>query len=100
MKVHYESRLARILLPKRFIAITLGERVLTPLACLSEATLRHEQVHIDQWKRHGLWFPFLYVWYHIQHGYHRNPFEREARAAERENGTRTGGEAPPNSRRR
>jgi len=81
MKVHYGSRLARALLPKRFIAITLGESVLTPLAKLSPATLRHEQVHVEQWKRHGLWFPFLYVWHHVHHGYEQNPFEVEAREA-------------------
>lgn len=79
MKVHYRSRLARLLLPKRFIAITLGGTVLTPLASLSAATLRHEQVHVEQWKRHGVWFVFLYVWYHAKYGYERNPFEVEAR---------------------
>jgi hypothetical protein len=83
MNVRYQSRLARILLPRRFIAVTLGSRVYTPLAKLSAATLRHERVHVAQWKRHGAFrFAILYLWYHFRHGYERNPFEVEARRAE------------------
>ena len=83
MKVRYQSRLARALLPRRFIAVTLGSRVYTPLSELSEATLRHERVHVEQWKRHGIVrFAFLYLFYHVKFGYERNPFEVEARRAE------------------
>ena len=83
MNVRYRSRLAKLILPKRFIAITLGSRVYTPLARLSAATLRHEQAHIEQWRRHGaLRFLALYVWYHFKYGYEGNPFEVEARRAE------------------
>jgi hypothetical protein len=83
MKVLYRSWLAKLVLPKRYIAITLGSRVYTPLASLSAATLRHERAHVEQWKRHGVaWFLVLYVWYHLKYGYNRNPFEVEARRAE------------------
>ena len=83
MRVHYRSRLAKLFLPKRYVAITLGSRVFTPLTNLSDATLRHEQVHMEQWRRHGLLrFPALYLWYHLRHGYEQNPFEVEARLVE------------------
>lgn len=83
MNVHYESRLARLILPRRFVAITLGSRVFTPLARLSATTLRHEEAHVEQWRRHGVArFPFLYLWYHFRYGYEQNPFEVEARSAE------------------
>ncbi|HEX9724316.1 MAG TPA: hypothetical protein VGC53_08535 [Vicinamibacteria bacterium] len=83
MKVRYRSRLAKLILPKRYTAITLGSRVFTPLASLSAGTLRHERAHVEQWKRHGIArFPLLYFWYHLRHGYERNPFEMEARQEE------------------
>jgi hypothetical protein len=82
--VHYRSRVARLLLPKRYVAITLGSHVLTRASHLEERVLRHEQAHVEQWKRHGLLrFLFAYVWFHFRYGYDRNPFEVEARAAER-----------------
>jgi hypothetical protein len=72
-----------MLLPRRFIAITLGSSVYTPLAKLSPETLRHERVHVEQWRRHGFFrFSVLYLWYHFRYGYERNPFEVEARRAE------------------
>lgn len=84
MKVHYNSTLAKVLLPRRFIAIALGDRVFTKAQSLSVATLRHEQVHVEQWRRHGLIvFAARYLWYHVRYGYEENPFEIEARAAER-----------------
>ena len=83
MIVRHRSWLAKLLLPKRYIAVTLGSRVYTPLQSLSAATLRHERAHVEQWKRHGIArFPFLYLWYHLRHGYERNPFEVEARQEE------------------
>jgi hypothetical protein len=85
MKVRYRSRLAKLILPKRYTAITLGSRVFTPLASLSAGTLRHERAHVEQWKRHGIArFPLLYFWYHLRHGYERNPFEMEAHRRSRQ----------------
>jgi hypothetical protein len=83
MNVHYQSGLARLILPRRFVAITLGSHVYTRLTSLSASTLRHEGAHIEQWKRHGVVrFAFLYLWYHFRYGYDQNPFEVEARNVE------------------
>jgi hypothetical protein len=48
--------------------------------------IRHEMVHIKQWREHGYWFPLLYVWASVRaffkHGrgmaYRLNKFEIEA----------------------
>lgn len=85
MKVHYRSRLARVFLPRRYLAITLGSHVLTREGALDDRVLRHERAHVEQWRRHGfLGFLLRYLWYHFRHGYRANPFEIEARRAERD----------------
>jgi len=82
--VHYESRLARWLLPKRYVAITLMSHVLTREAWLDGRILRHEWAHVEQWRRYGLLgFLARYLWYHFKFGYAGNPLEVEARRAER-----------------
>ena len=53
MKVHYRSRLASALLPRRYLAITLGSHVLTRESDLDARVLRHERKHVEQWRRHG-----------------------------------------------
>lgn len=83
MKVHYRSRLAHWTLPRKYVAVTLGNHVFTRLGHLEESILRHEAVHVRQWKRHGLMrFACLYLWFHFRYGYWRNPFEVEARSEE------------------
>ena len=83
MKVHYRSRLARWALPRKYVAVTLGDHVFTGLEHLGESILRHEETHVRQWKEHGLVrFAILYTWFHIRYGYWRNPFEVEARSEE------------------
>lgn len=44
----------------------------------------HERKHEEQAARHG-WLVFLarYFWYQMRYGYNNNPFEIEARQAER-----------------
>jgi hypothetical protein len=85
VNVRYDSLLAKVILPRRFIAITLGETVFTRLPSLTPAALRHERVHVEQWRRFGrIGFPLRYIWSHLKHGYHANPFEVEARAAEQD----------------
>jgi hypothetical protein len=80
VKVHYRSRLARWALPRKYVAVTLWDHVLEHL---EESILRHEAVHVRQWKRHGLLrFALLYFWFHVRHGYRGNPFEIEARSEE------------------
>lgn len=45
--------------------------------------LKHELCHIRQYKQHGfLLFIGKYLWQSIKNGYHNNPFEVQARAAE------------------
>ena len=83
LTVHYRSLLARLFLPKRYVAITLSSHVLTRETSLDECVLRHERAHVEQWRRYGF-FGFLlrYVWYHFKYGYADNPFEIEALEAE------------------
>ena len=84
LTVHYRSLLARMLLPKRYVAITLSSHVLTRATSLDECILRHERVHMEQWRRYGLLgFLTRYLWYHFKYGYAGNPFEIEAREAEK-----------------
>ncbi len=83
MKVHYRSRLARWALPRKYVAVTLSEHVFTRLERLDESVLRHEEVHVQQWKRLGLVrFSLRYLWFYVRYGYWRNPFEVEARLGE------------------
>jgi hypothetical protein len=64
-------------------AVTLGRTVLVHPDCRpDERLLRHELAHVAQWTRWPLTFPFRYLGAHICHGYHDNPFEAEARAAQ------------------
>jgi hypothetical protein len=45
--------------------------------------LRHELAHVAQWDAHPWTFPLRYLWNHIHYGYHSNPFEVDARKAEK-----------------
>lgn len=65
-------------------AVTLGRTIVVhPAVRLSERLLRHELAHVEQWRRQPLTFAVRYAWQHLRHGYRDNPFEVEARAAER-----------------
>lgn len=45
--------------------------------------LRHERCHLEQIQRDGrLVFTVRYLWWLARYGYHANPYEAEARAAE------------------
>jgi len=84
LSVHYRSLLARLFLPKRYVAITLSNHVLTRETSLDGRILRHESAHVEQWRRYGLvGFLARYLWYHFKYGYARNPFEIAARKAEK-----------------
>lgn len=50
----------------------------------NKAWMNHELAHVGQYQRYGF-FPFIirYIWYSIRLGYRQNPFEIEARAAEK-----------------
>jgi hypothetical protein len=65
-------------------AVTLGRVILVhPDVEPGERLLRHELAHVAQWTREPLTFPFSYIRAHIRHGYRDNPYEIEARVAER-----------------
>jgi hypothetical protein len=65
-------------------AVTLGNTIIVhPDVALTRRLLDHELAHVRQWARQPLSFPVRYLWHHIRHGYHNNPYEIEARAAER-----------------
>jgi hypothetical protein len=74
-------------------AVALGRTILVhPRAHPDERLLRHELAHVAQWSRWPITFPLRYLRAHIRHGYHDNPYEVEARAAEARPGQP--GEAP------
>jgi hypothetical protein len=66
-------------------AVTLGRTIVVhPRARLTQRLLRHELAHCEQWRRRPLTFPLRYAWQHLRCGYRDNPYEVEARAAERQ----------------
>ena len=68
-------------------AVTLGDTIIVhPDVQLTGRLLRHELEHVRQWRRHPLSFPARYLINHVRYGYHDNPYEVEARAAERTGG--------------
>ena len=51
----------------------------------NRALIRHEQCHLEQIERDGkLKFTVKYLWWLIRYGYLKNPYEAQARAAEKE----------------
>ncbi len=54
--------------------------------------IRHERKHEEQMRRLGVArFLIAYLYYQARYGYEDNPFEQEARLAEREQGKENGG---------
>ena len=65
-------------------AVTLGDAILVhPDVPITPRLLRHELAHVKQWQAQPLLFPVRYALGHLRYGYDDNPFEVEARAAER-----------------
>jgi hypothetical protein len=82
VQVVYESRLMR-LVPKRFIAMTLGRTIHVRGTHLPVWVLRHELAHVRQWERYGrVGFLARYLWQCARYGYANAPLELEAEAAE------------------
>lgn len=82
------ARIAAWKLSAARVAIVLGSRIylcnVTKAEFLqNEAWLRHELCHVAQFKRYGF-LPFIarYLWQSLRHGYYKNKYEVEARAAE------------------
>jgi len=74
--------------PGSFSGLTLWNRVyvvenswfLEPLRRSTLELILHELVHVVQYRRNPITFPFRYVLDHLRFGYERNPAEVEARA--------------------
>ncbi|HET8655854.1 MAG TPA: hypothetical protein VFL93_10100 [Longimicrobiaceae bacterium] len=63
-------------------AVTLrGTVIVHPAMEATPVLLAHELTHVRQWSADPL-FPLRYTWATLRHGYHDNPYEVEARAAE------------------
>jgi hypothetical protein len=65
--------------------ITLGHRIYFKRnpGWYGPEILKHEMAHVAQIERVGFFkFYITYVLYSLRHGYHNNPYEVEARAAE------------------
>jgi hypothetical protein len=89
-RVHVVPRLRRVgrLLLPDWLAITIGRDIFA-WRPLTDPELRHELVHVGQWRRHGWRLAPRYVlasWQGWRSGsgwYAGNRFEIEARAAQR-----------------
>lgn len=69
-----------------WVAIAIGHTIIAARP-LQPSELAHELVHVAQWDRYGLTFPFRYAWSSIRasfagkHWYWNNEFEEEAYSA-------------------
>jgi len=71
-----------------FSGLTLWNRIYVVESCWFLEPIRrntlelivHELVHVLQYRRNPVTFPFRYVFDHLRYGYERNPAEVEARA--------------------
>lgn len=69
-----------------FSAVTTPWRTIYihPYAVGDRRLIRHERAHIRQMDRDGWWrFWLQYYWWLLKYGYWNNPYEIEARRAER-----------------
>ena len=84
----FVARFAAMKLRCRQVAIVFGNTIHLHNTSREEfhsnvRWVRHEMVHIDQFRRYGKWrFTILYLLESIKKGYWNNRFEVEARAAE------------------
>lgn len=80
----YDSLIAKLIIP-HMSAITLWNRVYVREARrLPQHIIRHELRHVEQWYALGpVKFLARYLWESLRHGYYNNPFEVDARSAER-----------------
>jgi hypothetical protein len=68
-------------------AITLGQTTYYSVSDVGQSWMNHENCHKRQWAKEGvIKFAIKYLWYQITKGYTNNPYEIEARKAEKANG--------------
>ena len=81
----------RSLIPKWAIGQTWGRSIIVLGTLFGESmqlygkTVKHEKIHVEQWKRlgwFGLGFMMTYLWQWIRFGYDKIPLELEAMAGE------------------
>ena len=80
MKEHYSSKLFAVI-PRRFNGITIGRHVFYRSATPPEWLVKHEAVHVEQFKRYGFFgFIFRYCYGYFKNGcdYRKIPLEVEA----------------------
>ena len=84
----YNQKWVNIFKRKKFKAfsITLGQT--SYFTCdeikVDKAWHKHEDKHKEQWKRDGrIKFSIRYLWWSLRYGYYNNPYEIEAREAEK-----------------
>ncbi len=83
------ARVAAFFLKGQKVAIVIGSTIHlhgTKEAELLESIswLRHELKHVQQYRQQGKWlFLIKYLWKSLHRGYWNNPYEIEAREAER-----------------
>lgn len=66
-------------------AVTIGRTIVVhPDAQVTARLIRHELAHVAQWRARPWTFILRYALGHLRHGYRDNPYEVEARRAERE----------------
>ena len=67
--------------PKSIRATVIGRTIYIKKGYLvSQISLPHELIHIEQWHRLGsIKFSIMYLYYQIRYGYDKNPLEQEAR---------------------
>lgn len=84
------AKIAAKILRSKQMAVTLNRTIhLTGVSCAeflkNERWVRHEICHIQQIKRLGwIRFAFHYLVSSMRYGYYQNPFEVEARDAEKQ----------------
>lgn len=75
-------------------AVTLGRTILCNAdEPLTDDLIVHELVHVEQWKDPLFALRYCAEWF--RHGYHENPFEKEAYARQREYAAQRQKTAPP-----
>ncbi|RYZ52719.1 MAG: hypothetical protein EOP07_19095 [Proteobacteria bacterium] len=92
VKIHYQSKLFKLPLLRQYSAIVLGRHCFVKEATASDRLIRHELVHQEQIRRHGvILFYFTYVWEYLRNlwryrshdqAYRQISFEVEAYARE------------------
>lgn len=88
MTIVFNSRIVRILrklhlFPRRFVAFTLFEWILTDQYFLLDSTVRHEKRHVTQYRYHLYVFylpAYFLLW--LIFGYENHPYEEDARRYE------------------